>query len=103
RALQTLSLPKSAWMVFLPPAWFAAYLDAASGGATLLELLLVGLSVIALVALASGLSGRLSMDYADRLAAIAASSQKARAARADSGPGWWFRTGEARAVSVLVR
>lgn len=103
RALQALSLPKSAWMILVPPAWFAAYLDVASGTATLLELLVAGLSVIGLAALASGLSGRLSMDYSDRLAAIAASSQKVRVTRAGSRPGWWFRTGEARAISVLVR
>ncbi len=103
RALQSLTLPKSAWMVLVPPAWFAAYLDVASGNATLVEFLAAGLSLIALVALASGLSGRLSMDYSDRLAAIAASSQKVRVASSASRPGWWFRTGEARAVSVLVR
>jgi len=102
-ALQSLSLPKSPWLLLVPPAWFAAYLDVASGNATSFELLIAGLSVIGLVALASGLSGRLSMDYSDRLAAIAASTQKVRATRGNSRPGWWFRTGEARAVSVLVR
>jgi len=102
-ALQSLSLPKSPWLLLVPPAWFAAYLDVASGNATWFEFLIAGLSVIGLVALASGLSGRLSMDYSDRLAAIAASTQKVRVARGNSRPGWWFRTGEARAVSVLVR
>jgi len=102
-ALQSLSLPKSPWLLLVPPAWFAAYLDVASGNATWFEFLIAGLSVIGLVALASGLSGRLSMDYSDRLAAIAASTQKVRVARRNSRPGWWFRTGEARAVSVLVR
>jgi len=102
-ALQSLSLPKSPWLLLVPPAWFAAYLDVASGNATWFEFLIAGLSVIGLVALASGLSGRLSMDYSDRLAAIAASTQKVRVARGKSRPGWWFRTGEARAVSVLVR
>ena len=102
-ALQSLSLPKSPWLLLVPPAWFAAYLDVASGNATWFEFLIAGLSVIGLVALASGLSGRLSMDYSDRLAAIAASTQKVRVTRGNSRPGWWFRTGEARAVSVLVR
>jgi hypothetical protein len=102
-ALQALALPKSAWMLLVPPAWFGAYLDVASGKATRFEFVMAGLSLVALVALASGLSGRLSMDYSDRLAAIAASSQKGRLARGGSRAGWWFRTGEARAVSVLVR
>jgi len=102
-ALQSLSLPKSPWLLLVPPAWFAAYLDVASGNATWFEFLIAGLSVIGLVALASGLGGRLSMDYSDRLAAIAASTQKVRVTRGNSRPGWWFRTGEARAVSVLVR
>jgi hypothetical protein len=103
RALQSVSLPKSAWMALVPPAWFASYLDVASGSATPLEFVIAAVSIVALAALVSGLSGRLSIDYSDRLAAIAASSQKVRATRADSGPGWWFRAGEARAVSVLVR
>ena len=103
RALQSLSLPKSVWMLLVPPTWFAAYLDLASGNATLLELGMVALSIVALVALAARLGGRLSLDYSDRMAAISSSSQKAHSTRGDSGPGWWFRTGEARAVSVLVR
>ncbi|HKV98348.1 MAG TPA: hypothetical protein VJN96_00925 [Vicinamibacterales bacterium] len=103
RALQSLTLPKSAWMVLVPPAWFAAYLDVAAGSATLLEFAIAGASIVGLIALAGGLSGRLSMAYSDRLAAIAASSQKVEAGRAASRPGWWFRTGEARAIAVLVR
>lgn len=103
RALQSLSLPKSVWMVFVPPTWFAAYLDVAAGTATLLEFVLAGLTILAFVGLAAGLGGRLSLDYSDRLAAIAASSQKTSAGRRESRPGWWFRTGEARAISVLVR
>lgn len=103
RALQSLSLPKSVWMVFVPPTWFAAYLDVAAGTATLLEFVMAGLTILAFVGLAAGLGGRLSLGYSDRLAAIAASSQKTSASRRESRPGWWFRTGEARAISVLVR
>jgi hypothetical protein len=103
RALQSLSLPKSVWMMLVPPTWFAAYLDVAAGDATLLEFVAAGLTIVALVALAAGLGGRLSLDYSDRLAAISTSTQKVTASSKSSQPGWWFRTGEARAISVLVR
>ena len=103
-ALTSTSLPRSWWMALVPPMWFAAYLDAAAGEAEPIELFAILLSVVALGALVAGLGGRLSLDYSDRLAAIAASSKPARAAKAGrSRGGWWFRADEARAVALLVR
>ncbi len=102
-AWQSATLPKSVWMLLAPPMWFAAYLDAAAGQAVPIELVAVALSIGSLVLLAGSLGGRLSLDYSDRLADLASSSQRAPAARSRSTPGWWFRSGEARAVAVLVR
>ena len=103
QSLRSLALPKTAWILLAPPAWFATYLDVAAGQATPIEYAAAGVSVLALAALFAALGGRLSMDYSDRLAALASSTQRARPAHPRSGPGWWFRTGEARAVAVLVR
>jgi hypothetical protein len=103
-ALTSVSLPKAWWMLFVPPMWFAAYLDAATGRLVPIEFVAILLSVGLLVGLVAGLGGRLSLSYSDRLAAIAASSKPARPAKAGrSRGGWWFRAGEARAVAVLVR
>jgi len=103
RALASLTLPKSAWMLLFPPTWFAAYLEIAGGGTGWRVIVPAFVSVAALVALAYGLGGRLSMDYSDRLAGLASSTQKIRSARAAAGPGWLFRADEARAVALLVR
>lgn len=100
---QSLTLPRSAWMLLAPPMWFAAYLEAAAGQAVSIELVAAALSIAALALLASSLGGRLSLDYSDRLADLASSTQRVVAPRARSARGWWFRTGEARAVAVLVR
>ena len=102
-ALTTMSLPKAWWMLLAPPMWFAAYLDAATGHLVPIEIVAILLSVGLILGLIVGLGGRLSLSYSDRLAAIAASSKPARPAKARSRGGWWFRTGEARAVAVLVR
>jgi hypothetical protein len=62
-----------------------------------------GASLVAIVALASGLGGRLSLDYSERLGAISASSQRQAPATGAAGPGLWFRSGEARAMALLIR
>jgi hypothetical protein len=103
RALASAALPKTAWIFLYPATWFAAYLEIAAGETGVPVLLPALASIAALAALVVGLGGRLSMDYSDRLAGIASSSQRVRPARAASGPGWWFRADEARAVALLVR
>ena len=60
RALLSVSLPKSVWMVLVPPMWFAAYLDVAAGTATLLEFVVAGLTILVFVSLAAGLGEALS-------------------------------------------
>lgn len=96
-------LPKSPWLLLYPGTWFASYLDIAAGKTSALELVPAGASVVAMVAMASGLSGRLSLDYSERLGAISASSQRATAAKTPVRPGFWFRSGEGRAMALLIR
>jgi hypothetical protein len=79
-------LPKSVWLLLYPGTWFASYLDIAAGKTSALELVPAGASVVAMVAMASGLSGRLSLEYSERLGAISASSQRAPARRRRSVP-----------------
>jgi hypothetical protein len=54
--------------------------------------------------MASSLGGRLSLDYSARLGAMTVATARARpVGHAGSAAGVWFRTGEARAVALLVR
>ena len=96
-------LPKSPWLLLYPGTWFASYLDIAGGKLGPLELVPAGASVVAMAAMASGLSGRLSLEYSERLGAISASSQRQAPAKAAARPGFWFRSGEARAMALLIR
>ncbi|HYN09087.1 MAG TPA: hypothetical protein VES67_17020 [Vicinamibacterales bacterium] len=97
-----LELPKSPWLLLFPPAWFASYLELASGRASALEIIPVLASLVVIAALATALSGRLSLEYADRLAALTTVSAPAAPARARR-PGFLFARDEARAVALLVR
>jgi len=103
RVLASIALPKTGWILLYPATWFAALLEIAAGDTGLHAVLPALVSAAALVALAAGLGGRLSLDYSDRLAGLASSTQRVRPARAAASPGWWFRTDEARAVALLVR
>lgn len=97
-----LSLPKSMWMLLLPPAWFASYPEIAAGRISALDIALAGASVLALVGVTLRLGGKLSLEYADRLAAIttaAPSPSRKRTAR----PALVFTRSEARAVALLIR
>jgi hypothetical protein len=101
--LATLSLPKTPWLLLYPATWFASYIELAAGRTGTSEVLPALASVALLVLLALGLRGRLSLDYAERLGAIASTTAAPPSSARANGPGFWFRTGEARAVAILVR
>jgi ABC-2 type transport system permease protein len=101
-AVSAYALPKTGWLLLYPGTWFASYLEIAAGRAGLFEIGAAGLSVAAMVSLASGLGGRLSLEYSERLGAVGSASERARAARTSS-PGFWFRSGEGRAMALLIR
>ena len=95
---------KTIWIVSLPPAWFASYLDIAAGRTSPMELIPAAVSVGAFLLLAGLLAGRLSLDYAERLGAITTTPRTvAPGSRTSSRAGWLFTAGEARAVSLLIR
>lgn len=102
-AITSFVLPHTPLMLLYPATWYEAYLELAAGHLGATTLVPAAASFVLPGALLAGLGGRLSMDYADRISALASSTQKARPARASAGRGRWFRAGEARAVALLVR
>ena len=105
--MATMTVRKTTWVLLYPGAWFASYLDLAAGHRGTLEWVPALASVALLGLVATGLGGRLSLDYSARLADIAATpvKQKKTPAARTGRPrrSWWFGTGEARAMAVLVR
>jgi hypothetical protein len=102
--LAGVALTKAWWLLALPPAWFASYLEIAAGRAGLFEISAAALSLAALAAMLAGLGGRLSLEYSERLGALLSASDSTRAGR--RGParaGWWFRSGEGRSMAILIR
>ena len=98
------TLTKSPWLLLYPGTWFGSYLELASGKIGPLEIAPALASVVALAAMATGLRGRLSLDYSERLGAMTTAAAPVKApSRARPGGGIWFRAGEARAVALLVR
>jgi hypothetical protein len=91
-------------MLLFPGTWFAGFLSLAAGVSGVLSWAGAGLGAAAILLLATGLGRRLSLDYSARLGALTQGSAERRPASARSG--WlsrWFRSGEGRAVAILVR
>ena len=103
RALVGLSLPKTFWVLLFPPAWFGTYLELAAGRVSPFEVVPAALSVVAMAVLASGLGGRLSLEYSERLGAMMTATARVRRPAGGSRGRVWFSSGEARAVALLVR
>jgi hypothetical protein len=100
----TMALPKTRWLLLYPATWFGSYIELASGKLGPLEIVPAVASVAVLFAMAASLSGRLSLEYSERLGAMTAAAAPVKAAsRGASKGGVWFKTGEARAVALLVR
>jgi hypothetical protein len=101
RVLQGL---RRTWWLFLHPAsWFAAYFDLGTGRVGVTEVGLAVLSIGVLILLARSAAGRLSLDYADRLAALATATAPVKATSSSPRRRLWFGRDEARAVALLVR
>jgi len=92
---------RGTWLVACPPAWFASYVDLASGSGSRRELALALLSIVVLIALGVALLGRLSMNYAEELGAMMTAGDRKPARHGGRGA-WLFRGGESRAVALLV-
>lgn len=98
-----LTLPQTPWLLLFPPTWFASYLAIADGAFGLRQWLPAVASMAALLVVARGLGGRLSLDYADRLGVIISAAAPVAAVQMRSRRPWLFRRGESRVVSLLIR
>lgn len=96
---------RTPWLLLYPGAWFASYIDVATGGGGVAVVLPVLASVAVVALLAVKLGGRLSLEYAEHLAAITTTTAPVpdRPRTAAIAPSRWFRRGEGRAVALLVR
>jgi hypothetical protein len=101
----TWSLPASPLVLLYPGTWFGSYLELASGRTSTSAIACAAASVVAVALMASRLGGRLSLQYSEALGAmtVAARARVAAAAETRRRDSLWFRTGEARAVALLVR
>ena len=97
-ALRTATVPDTWWLVLLPPAWFASYLELVTGMTNSTTLLRAAMSVIAVIALIAPLRGKLGVEYARRLSEIG-SNEHSTATTARTP---FFRDAEARAAALLV-
>jgi hypothetical protein len=104
KSMRTMTLAKEAWLFLLPSTWFASYLDLARGYWRLTEIIPALFSLAVLGSLFIRARGKLALDYADRLSsAMAVSEGPKRISKSTSPRSWFFRKGESRAVSLLVR
>jgi hypothetical protein len=101
RVLQ--GLQRTWWLFLHPASWFAAYFDLGTGRVGVTEVGLAVLSIGVLILLARSAAGRLSLDYADRLAALATATAPVKATSSSPRRRLWFGRDEARAVALLVR
>ena len=104
-APRTWVMPDSLWLLLYPGTWFGSYLALADGQQSVRLVALALASVTALAVMASRLGGRLSLHYSESLGAmtVVARAKAARAAERRGRSTWWFSSGEARAVALLVR
>ena len=93
------ALPDEWWVIVMPPAWFASYLELATGVTNSTTAVRAVMSVAALVFLASTLQGRMSLEYARGLSELP-QANGGPASGATRTP--FFSRGERRAVAILV-
>jgi hypothetical protein len=93
------AMPDEWWLLLIPPAWYASYLELATGATNSTTIVRAALSLVALAVLAAALRGQLGLRYAARLADLS-TTVDAPASGLTRTP--FFRREEARAVAVLV-
>jgi len=95
------TLPRSFWLTLLPPAWYASYLEIATGVGDASTWLRAALSVAAIGGLLIALGGRLGMEYAERLSTLAITKPPTRL-RLAATPLPRFSAHELRVVALLI-
>jgi hypothetical protein len=97
--LATITMPDQWWLVVIPPAWYASYVEIASGILNSTTMLRAAMSVVAIAAMAWVIRDKLSLDYARQLAQLTTVSTSATEAIRTP----LFNRAESRAVAILVR
>jgi ABC-2 type transport system permease protein len=102
--LQQFTMPRAGWVLLIPGTWYAGIVEATAGQTTPIQLALGGLTILLAAGSVTLAGGRLSLDYADRLAELMIdSTSDAGTAKARVRSGRIFRDGERRAVALLVK
>jgi hypothetical protein len=96
-------LRRTPWLFLHPATWFASYLDLATGRTGMVEIGSALLSVAVLSLMVRAASGRLSLDYAERLGSLIATSEPVRTTSVVQRRGFGFGRDEGRAVALLIR
>jgi hypothetical protein len=97
--LTSATMPDRWWVLLIPPAWFASYLELAGGPLNSTTALRAVISLVALGGLGYALRSRLGVDYARQLAELPVTAGEDAA---DSVRTPLFERGEARAAAILV-
>lgn len=99
-----MSLRKTTAVLLFPPSWFASYVDIARAQLGMREVVPALAAGGLLVLAARAASGKISLEFAERLAAmsVSATPRPQRSVQAAVAPGW-LRAGETRAVWILLR
>jgi hypothetical protein len=122
-AMQQFTMPHTGWVLAVPGTWYASFVNIAAHASAAAHgfistqtptptpiqfppehLALAGLTILLAIAGIAISGGRLSLDYADRLADLMIdSTSTAETAAAPVRAGRLFRDGERRAVALLVK
>ena len=93
-------LPRDLRTMWFPGAWFASYVPIAAGRAGRPEYTAALASVGLVLVLSTFLRGRMSFDYATRLADVATSTEAVRSATTTRA--WAWLRGENRAIALII-
>jgi hypothetical protein len=96
--IRSAEAPDAWWLLAIPPAWFASYLELAAGELNSTTWIRFALSGVAIVVPLFALTRTLGLDYAARLADLQATARHDD--RTTRTPG--FPRGTERAVAILV-
>jgi hypothetical protein len=94
-----ITIPDEPWLLVVPPAWYVSYLEIGTGALNSTTWIRAALSFALLGALVFALRGKLGIDYAARLAELAAAGGVPATAPTRTP---LFADGAARAVAILV-
>jgi hypothetical protein len=96
-------LAKTIPVMLLPTSWFASYVDIARYHLTAWELVPAAAAIALLVVVARASSGRISLQFAERLSQMTVTTSASVATLSSKNAPRLFREGEARAVYLLIR